>query len=233
MRRVCGLESRSCLWASTLAASLALGGPAAFGGEPVSLTAPELRLAWVDLSGTPSGLRDAATQRVRDLLAPAGVRVSGFDVEAGVGVPMDGVRVVLMRSRPRLPGRPPIVGGAAGPKEEKQPSVWIFLSAIARGLGLDLDRHFLWTVLERRDFSQALAVVVVHELTHTLLGAEHAPEGLLSASLDRRRLLDARLALEPSLHPALRVAVGALERAGIESAEANVETDSRVAMIRP
>ena len=48
-------------------------------------TAPELRLAWVDLSGTPSGLRDAATQRVRDLLAPAGVRVSGFDVEAGGG----------------------------------------------------------------------------------------------------------------------------------------------------
>jgi hypothetical protein len=165
----------------------------------------------VDLAGISSALTDAATLRVRDLLAPAGVGVFGSRAAPGIGGPWRGFRIVLMGTRSSL------VAGAVNKvtgREVEQLTAWVYPAAIAAELSLDLTRARFWTIVDRREFCRALAVVVVHELAHGLVKSGHVPGGLMAARLGRRQLLDPGLGIDPDLGPSLRSAATAFEAAG-------------------
>ena len=172
----------------------------------------------MDLGATTVGQLEATTRHIQDLLAPAGVRVSGTTVAAGSGGPVDGVRVVLMAVDSRRPGSTHAVGGVAQRENGRQLTVWIFPPVVAGGLGLELARQPLWSAVQKLQFSRALAVVVLHELAHALVGAGHRPAGLMSPSLRRTRLLDPRLVVDADLHPAFRAAVARLEAEAADAA---------------
>jgi hypothetical protein len=183
------------------------------------LAPPELALVWVDLCDTAPKLLWGARRQVQDLLLPAGLRVSARSVTAAASFgPPVGVRVVLLGSDPSRRGDARPVAGAARTEYDRQLAVWVFPPAVAGGLGLDIGREPLWTAIQKLQFSRALAVVVLHELAHALVGAKHRPHGLMSARLDRSSLLDPRLTVDADLHPALRAAVAA--RLGADPADA-------------
>ncbi len=117
--------------------------------------------------------------------------------------------------------------GVARVENGRQLTVWIFPPVVAGGLGLDLAGQPLWSAIQKLQFSRALAVVVLHELAHALVGAGHRPAGLMSPSLRRTRLLDPRLAVDADLQPAFRAAVARLEAEA--AAAAREEALTRVA----
>ena len=215
MFRADGLAAGVCVCATALAASLGLTRPAA-GEWPVPQTAVEMTVVWVDLCETPAGLREATARHIQDVLRPAAIRVSSRNVVAGWGGPIEGVMVVLMGStQPRGPGHS--AGGAAGRRAATQPTVWVFPRAVAGGLGLDLARSTRWTALERYEFGRALAMVVLHELAHTLVGVGHRRQGFLSDGLRRSDLVDPHLTVDPDLLSAFREAVADPEAAAREA----------------
>jgi hypothetical protein len=58
-----------------------------------------------------------------------------------------------------------------------------------------------------------MAVVVVHELAHALAGAQHRPDGLMSARLCRAQFLDPKLVVDADLFPAFLAGVAAIRAA--------------------
>jgi hypothetical protein len=223
-RKESPMETRSRhphLVALTFAASLTIGSGPVAEATPLPPAALDLALVWIDLSETAPEFLRVATLQVRGLLAPVGLRVSGRSVTAaGSAGPPGGVRVVLMDSDPSRRGDAHPVGGAARTDYGPQPTVWVFPAIVAGGLSLDLGRQPLWTAVQKLQFCRALAVVVLHELAHALVGAAHRPHGLMSATLNRSSLLDPRLTVDADLHPALRAAVARLEAAAAHAAAA-------------
>ena len=212
MVRAGGLRAGVCVCAAALAGSFGLADRAE-GEWLVPQAALEMPLFWADLCGTPADLLEAAAGHLQELVRPAAVRVSSRVSTAGSGRPVEGVTVALMCSPPGPRGLVHTVGGSAGRKGARQPAVWVRPAVVAGGLGLDLGRNPRWTERDRAEFSRALAVVVLHELVHTLVGVEHRPTGLFSATLRRNDLLDPRLTIDPDLLPAFRAAVAGLETA--------------------
>ena len=202
----------SSVFASILAAaSLAAGLPSAAEEAP-GPKAVALDLVFTDLCDTPPELRHGTLRAIEGLLEPAGVTVTGRTVFPGEDETSGGVYVVLMPFDPSRPRTQP-VGGVARRENGRQLTVWAFPPWVAGGLGLDLGQASRWTTRQRLQFQRAMAVVVVHELAHALAGAEHRPDGLMSARLGREQLLDPRLSVDADLHSALVAGVSALPAA--------------------
>jgi hypothetical protein len=78
---------------------------------------------------------------------------------------------------------------------------------VARGLGLALERVPQWSDRQRREFAHAVAVVVAHELAHSLAGVGHSPDGLMAETLGSRQLRDRQLWMEDWLASRFRSAL--------------------------
>ena len=200
----------SSVFASILAAaSLAAGLPSAAEEAP-GPKAVALDLVFTDLCDTPPELRHGTLRAIQSLLEPAGMTVTGRTAFPGEDEASGGVYVVLMPFDPSRPRTQP-VGGVARRENGRQLTVWAFPPWVAGGLGLDLGQTSRWTARQRLQFQRAMAVVVVHELAHALAGAEHRPDGLMSARLGREQLLDPTLVVDANLNPALVAGVARLE----------------------
>ena len=214
---------RLCVDVSGLGvAALVLHSPCIAEEEPPRPSGPELRLVWVDLAKVGTATTEDATLAVRDILAPAGLHVSGRTTAPGSSAPVEGARVVLTDFAPNQPVAGRLVGGEARREGSRQPTVWIFPRAVAAALGLDLARRHTWPPVSELLFERALAAVVVHELAHALAGASHRPTGLMSPKLSRAGLLNPRLTLEADIRPAFleglaRLQAGASDRSPADS----------------
>jgi len=156
------------------------------------------------------GERHGTLREIQGLLEPAGVQVTGRTASPGKSAPTGGVYVVLMPCDPSRPRTQP-VGGVARREKGRHLTVWAFAPWVAGGLGLDLGQASRWTFRQRVQFERAMAVVVVHELAHALAGAEHRPDGLMSARLGRQQLLDSKLIVDTDLHPTLMAGIARLK----------------------
>ena len=201
---------RPFVFASILASAALAASLAAAAEEPPDPDAVALDLVFTDLCDTPPQLRHGTLREIQGLLEPAGVRVTGRTASPGESAPTGGVYVVLMPFDPSRPRTQP-VGGVARREKGRQLTVWAFPPWVAGGLGLDLGQASRWTFRQRVQFERAMAVVVVHELAHALAGAEHRPDGLMSARLGREQLLDPTLVVDANLSPALVAGVARLE----------------------
>ena len=202
-------------------------------GRPAAAEAPpdpdrrELHLVFVDLCDTRAPARGHGTLReIQGLLEPAGMRVTGRTASPAENQATGGVFVVLMPFDPSRPRTHPSAG-VARRENGRQLTVWAFPPWVAGGLGLDLGQASRWTFRQRVQFERAMAVVVVHELAHALAGAEHRPDGLMSARLGRAQLLDPTLFVDADLHPAFRAGVAAI-RAAADPQASVVEIASSV-----
>jgi len=201
---------RSSVFASILATAALAASLAAAAEEPPDPDAVALDLVFTDLCDTPPQLRHGTLREIQGLLEPAGVRVTGRTASPGKSAPTGGVYVVLMPFDPSRPRTQP-VGGVARREKGRQLTVWAFPPWVAGGLGLDLGQASRWTFRQRVQFERAMAVVVVHELAHALAGAEHRPDGLMSARLGRQQLLDSKLIVDTDLHPTLMAGIARLK----------------------
>lgn len=207
----CG-HLRRCRTGPLLGALTALG--ACWGGpwaRATELTEPVLDLVWVDLAAVGPALMMDASAEVRDLLSPLGVRVTSRVEAPGLGYPPSDATVLLARripngARPARSGQ--FVAGSAALGNGSH-NVWVLPAPVADCLNLALERRPLWTYLQRREFAHALAVVVAHELAHSLAGAVHAPAGLMAKTLRPGRLRDRHLGMDARLAPHFRAALTA------------------------
>ena len=199
---------RSSVFASILATAALAASLAAAAEEPPDAVA--LDLVFTDLCDTPPQLRHGTLREIQGLLEPAGVRVTGRTASPGKSAPTGGVYVVFMPFDPSR-SRTHSVGGVARRENGRQLTVWAFPPWVAGGLGLGLGQASRWTFRQRVQFERAMAVVVVHELAHALAGAEHRPDGLMSARLGRQQLLDSKLIVDTDLHPTLMAGIARLK----------------------
>ena len=203
---------RSPVFVSILAAaSLALGLPAA-ADAPLDSRPAALHLVFVDLCDTAPELRHGTLREIQALLKPVGMTVTGRTAFPAEGQASGGVFVVLMPFDPSRPRTLP-AGGVARRENGRQLTVWAFPPWVAGGLGLDLGQAARWTQRNRLQFQRAMAVVVVHELAHALAGAQHRPDGLMSARLCRAQFLDPKLVVDADLFPAFLAGVAAIRAA--------------------
>jgi hypothetical protein len=192
-------------WLGALVALAAgVGGRGAVAAEPLPT---RLDLVWVDLAETDPTLLTGMGAAAEDLLAPLGIQVT-----SRVELPRFGFRggtaiVILSRSNPNPAhaGRP--VAGAVVAERTGSHGVWVFPPTVARGLGLALERVPQWSDRQRREFAHAVAVVVAHELAHSLAGVGHAPDGLMAETLGSRQLRDRQLWMEDWLASRFRSAL--------------------------
>jgi hypothetical protein len=204
-----GSPHSSCFAPALAVASLALAPLLAAANEPPDPKPAELRLTFVDLCGTAAELRHGTLREIQGLLEPVGLKVKGRTAAPAEDQASGGAYVVFLPFDPGRPRTQP-VGDVARRENGRQLTVWVFPPWVAGGVGLDLGQTSRWTHRHRQQFQRALAVVVVHELAHALAQARHRGDGLMSARLGRRQLLDPKVVVEADLQGALLAGVARL-----------------------
>jgi hypothetical protein len=196
-------QVRSWLQALVVLAAC-VGGPRAIAAGP---PATGLDLVWVDLVGTDPALLTQMALAVQDLLASLGIPVASRVEAPRFGFRPGTAIVILAGSNPNPAhaGRP--VAGAVAAERRAPHVVWVFPSTVARGLALPLERLPRWSDRQRRELAHAVAVVVAHELAHSLAGVDHSPDGLMAETLHPRQLRDRHLWMEAWLASRLQTAV--------------------------
>jgi hypothetical protein len=156
---------------------------------------PHLRVVWFDPASAAPFAYAGAGGEVRSILGAAGVNVVWEKRAAGPLAPGE-IAVILLSGEPaRMAMRPDVMGCVI---KGGGPSVlWVNLATVARMLGLGARSHIAWSGRERQQVATALGRVVAHEIVHVVAPElPHATQGLLSAVLDRYRLVYQRLRLD-------------------------------------
>jgi hypothetical protein len=178
---------------------------------------PSLRLVWVDDGLAGDEIRDEAEREAGRIWTAAGITLRWGRSMPGRLVERDEILVIV---RARLAGRPlldargrrsPALGRVVRVSED-QPSRLIELvmpDIVATVLGQSVfDRR----VADLPDAGRTLALgralgrVAAHEIGHWLFGREHAPRGLMRASITRQDLVDRVAPSLPSRWPSTAVA---------------------------
>ena len=156
---------------------------------------PHLRLLWFDPASAAPFAYAGAGGEVRSILGAAGVDVVW---EKGAAAPLapGEIAVILLDAEPARVGlRTDVMGCVI--KGDARSVLWVNLTTVARMLGLDPRSHVAWSGRERQQVATALGRVVAHEIVHLIAPQlPHATQGLLSATLDRYRLVYQRLRLD-------------------------------------
>ena len=178
-----------------------------FSQPPAPEGRPRIALFWADYEllsrKLSSGARNAVERETRSIFEGAGI-----DVLFYVGSPEDWgrtgaheIRVVLLARSAEAWRLPPRAMGAILEKTRREGTVYLFVPAIERSLGISLDRgemvHDGRTALA---LARALGRVLAHETVHAIdPEIAHGPEGsLMSENLTTEHLLSHRLALHPT-----------------------------------
>lgn len=197
------------------------------GGLAWALEAPRprpssLRLVWIDPTGIGAGVEAQACAEAASVLGAMGASVACHASAAGE-IARDGdVRVILLE-RTAERGRGVPVLGATPPRFAVAPFVWVHVTSVRSLMGLrPRGPASLLSPAESRDLARALGRVVAHELVHALAPDVPHGRGLMSASLSRRELGAATIAVDPdvrfAVQAALRGEVPARPGAGVVAA---------------
>jgi hypothetical protein len=175
--------------------------------------APEVLLVWVDAGRTGVKGSNAVAREIQALLGSARVSLASTTASPGEPLLVGGawIRVVLQSSGTRGFGAD-AVGGVTCPNSDGQPTVWVVPDVVAAAIGLRLDAVPSWSLIARRQFDHALAVVIAHEIVHLVGHADHS-SGLMAPQLDRRDLLAARPPLPPDARVRVLAGLDELSRA--------------------
>lgn len=156
---------------------------------------PQLRVVWVDPTSAAPFAYAVMGREVRSILGAAGVDVV-WDKRAAGELAAGEMAVIVLNAEPGRVGLRPHVMGCVI-KGDRRSVLWVNLTTIARMLGLDARHRIAWSGLERHQVATALGRVVAHEIVHAVAPQmPHATEGLLSATLNRSRLVHQRLLLD-------------------------------------
>jgi hypothetical protein len=174
-------------------------------GEVGPTPAAVMRLVWSDRNGGAVAVRAAVLHELTGHLRAAGVdlRVTVWDGSDRQADP-DEIHVVI-DDLPPLPMTADSLGTVQMAPGRLR-SVYVFVGAIKRVLGLTTHGSAPLPPSASRDLARAVARVVLHELVHEGAGAAHRPCGLMAARVDRHLLVDPLLALDSDLMAALRAA---------------------------
>jgi hypothetical protein len=183
--------------------------------KPPRVTAPRLRLVWIDvLSVAPYAFKSAARE-TSVILADAGIAVAWTHGDVSTVTTGDELKVVLMAgvaNGARLPEH--VMGGTRGGAQSH--TTWIYLSNVLWALGLQDKGPRGLSLHEEEQVARAVGRVVAHEIVHAVAPAvRHSDHGLMAGKLGRAYLIQATAALAPAEQKALR--------AGAEAYAAAVE----------
>jgi hypothetical protein len=186
-----------------VAAALGVAALASPGTSHAEQPTLELRVAWVNVASTRRGVIAHALEHARSLLEPAGVALVTSEYPAAAELPVDVALLVFRPGEMRRSERSML--GNASPSTT---AAWVYPDGVARVLGLDPARQHAWGVRDQLRWRRAIGVVVAHELLHSVARVEHAPRGMMRASLQCADL-ESDAKVDPSVLARLRAAVGA------------------------
>jgi hypothetical protein len=157
---------------------------------------PRLVLVWQDVHDLLGEDVTALAAEMDTLFAAAGVdvtwRVGGVAWVGPQGQPVE-VQLVLLERHPTRPAGGRLVMGECLVRQEPPRTAWVYLDTVDRALGAPPQPPAQRSAGERRELIVALARVATHEVAHAVAAdLAHARAGLMSPSLDRRALLQAK-----------------------------------------
>jgi hypothetical protein len=162
-----------------------------------------LHLVWVDPSDLAAGTELAARAEVSTLLARTGVSATWRRGEPGEIQRTDEVWIVLLGEAPAAPGA--AVLGATCRSHAVAPVAWVRVPNVRSAIGVPRRGSLLGTDLHL--VAVALGRVIAHEVVHAVVPRAAHGSGLMSMTLDRRRLTAPSIAIEPEIGYALRAAL--------------------------
>jgi hypothetical protein len=175
--------------------------------EQPRVTAPRLRLVWIDVLGSAPYAFPRAAEETSVILADAGVAAAWALGDPSTVTAADELKVVLMAgvaNGARLPER--VMGGTCG--GARSHTTWIYLSNVLWALGLQDNGARRLSLEEEEQVARALGRVVAHEIVHAVApDVGHSRGGLMAERLGRAFLVQARAFLAPAEQTALRAAV--------------------------
>ncbi len=158
--------------------------------------APRLHLVWIDpvrlAPGTYAEMKAESTLVLEGL----GAEVSWSEAPDGAVLGSEYTAVIAVPTHQLGDGDTRHVMGATRPDTSLPPAVWIYPDQVAWALGFDVRARPRWSPAQRSGFARALARVVSHEVVHALGVPEHSSHGLMAATLDRRALTAASIAVD-------------------------------------
>jgi hypothetical protein len=176
-----------------------------------------LRLVWVDDGLAGAAVRDEAEREAARIWATAGIALRWARSEPGRLIARDEILVIV---RARLAGRAnvdargrrqPALGRVVRVSED-QPSRLIevampdIVASVLTEWAFDHRVVDLPEAARARALGRAVGRVVAHEIGHWLFGRDHAPRGLMRASISRRDLVEPKAPSLPRRWPSTALA---------------------------
>lgn len=157
---------------------------------------PRLDLVWVDPTGIAGAVFPRLAVESRSILDALGAEVDWRAGEKGVVIGPGSMAVIAVPTFHRGRGRERHVMGATRRAADGALAVWVFPDQVAWALGLDLETRGSWGMHVEDSFARAVARVASHEIVHALGAPGHARRGLMTAVLDREKLLSRSLDID-------------------------------------
>jgi hypothetical protein len=164
---------------------------------------PDLRLVWFDPSDVASGSALVARAETANLLARMGVTVVWRRGAPGEMRRTDEVWVILVSEGPPAQGVP--VLGATPKRHTFAPVAWVRVPNVRAAVGVSRSGSLLG--IDQIRVGTALGRVIAHEVVHAVIPSVGHGRGLMSRSLDRRRLTAPSILVEPETALALQAAL--------------------------
>ena len=159
---------------------------------------------WVDPTGIAGAVFPRLAVEARSILGALGAEVDWRPGEKDMVIGPESMAVIAVPTFQRGRSRDRHVMGATRLAGDGGRAVWVFPDQVAWALGLDLDTRASWGTRAEDGFARAIARVASHEVVHALGVAGHARAGLMTAVLDREKLLAPSLGIDAGTVAAVR-----------------------------
>ena len=181
------------------------GRPVAAGELPASVA--RLPLVWIDVLDAVPYAFPRASREASDILADGGVAATWVHGDSSTVTTEGELKIVLMpgaANGARLPEH--VMGGTRRGLQSR--TTWVYVSNVMWALGLKAQAVAELSEEQKDEVSRALGKVIAHEVIHAVApDLPHSGRGLMSGTLGRNFLLQARVSLQPVERRALRTGV--------------------------